>query len=206
MLIKQLINIVSIFCVLILSTLNVSAQSYEDSILLHRQKIKTDFLTKTKSPITATDTALLDYFAPNASYVFLANFVITPGMPVFKMPTSSGKAKPYRQYGYITFKFRGKEMKLLVYQSMDLLKDKQLRDYLFLPFRDLTNSESTYGGGRYLSLSQKDIIDGKMLIDFNKAYNPYCAYKDGYSCPITPAENLLRFNANAGEKMFKGEK
>lgn len=203
--IKQFFKITSISCTLMLLLLNAHAQSYEDTILLYRQKLKVEFLTKAKSPIGVADTALLDYFAPDKSYIFETKFVITPGMPVFNMPTSSGKSKPYRQYGYLTFMFRGKEIVLKVYQSMDLLKDKKLRNYLFLPFRDYTNSESTYGGGRYMSLSQEDILNGKLILDFNKAYNPYCAYKAGYSCPITPAENLLPFKLNAGEKMFRAK-
>ena len=71
---------------------------------------------------------------------------------------------------------------------------------MFLPFSDLTSGNETYGGGRYIDL---EIPKGKTItIDFNQAYNPYCAYNPKYSCPIVPAENELLTNVNAGVKKF----
>jgi uncharacterized protein (DUF1684 family) len=80
----------------------------------------------------------------------------------------------------------------------------QYKDYLYLPFKDFTNGESTYGGGRYLDFKMSDIQENQtIIIDFNKAYNPYCAYSDGYSCPIPPSENHLQVFIEAGEKNIK---
>jgi uncharacterized protein (DUF1684 family) len=73
---------------------------------------------------------------------------------------------------------------------------------LFIPFNDLTNYEETYGGGRYLDVSTTDIVNGKMVVDFNKSYNPYCAYSDGYNCPIPPDANKLQVTIKAGEKNY----
>jgi uncharacterized protein (DUF1684 family) len=73
-----------------------------------------------------------------------------------------------------------------------------------LAFTDLTNGEDTYGGGRYIDLYISDIAEGHITIDFNKAYNPYCAYSDGYNCPIPPASNSINLEIKAGEKMYKG--
>jgi len=75
---------------------------------------------------------------------------------------------------------------------------------LFLPFKDFTNNESTYGGGRYINFLDTDIKDGKIEIDFNKSYNPWCAYSDGFNCPIPPKENHIETEVTAGEKNFKG--
>ena len=90
----------------------------------------------------------------------------------------------------------GKEYKLNVYQSIDLLKDRKYRNYLFIPFRDATSGKETYGGGRYIELTipRADTI----MINFNLAYHPYCAYTEGYNCPIPPRENYLPVKIEAG--------
>ena len=75
---------------------------------------------------------------------------------------------------------------------------------MFLPFKDFTNNEGTYGGGRYINLLDTDIKNEKIEIDLNKSYNPWCAYSDGFNCPIPPRENHIEIEVNAGEKNFKG--
>jgi len=77
------------------------------------------------------------------------------------------------------------------------------RDYLFLPFKDATNGDSTYGGGRYIDIRMSEINNNTLTIDFNKAYNPYCAYSDGFNCPVPPLENHLEVALEAGERKFK---
>nr|WP_305050744.1 DUF1684 domain-containing protein [Elizabethkingia bruuniana] len=93
----------------------------------------------------------------------------------------------------------GQQYSLKVYQSQDLIKKPSFKDHLFLPFRDATNEKETYGGGRYIDLRipKKD----HLIIDFNKAYNPYCAYNAfDYNCPIVPIENKLPVEIRAGVK------
>jgi uncharacterized protein (DUF1684 family) len=115
------------------------------------------------------------------------------------MPTSSGKTKKYREYGKATFTLDGKSYTVSLYQSLDLMKQKQYEDYLFLPFRDETNSLETYGGGKYLDL--KIPANKNIIIDFNKSYQPYCAYNAyDYNCPIVPPENILPVRIEAGVK------
>jgi uncharacterized protein (DUF1684 family) len=82
------------------------------------------------------------------------------------------------------------------------MNDSTYKNYLFLLFTDATSGADSYGGGRYIDLSMQDIIDNSVLIDFNKAYNPYCAYASGYNCPIPPRENHIPFPIKAGEKDF----
>ncbi|MFT4568364.1 MAG: hypothetical protein ACI9FN_003333, partial [Saprospiraceae bacterium] len=108
----------------------------------------------------------------------------------------------YRQYGILTFKLKGQSLQLNVYQSQDLSDNPAFRKLLFLPFYDGSTGQSTYGGGRYINLT---IPEGDQItIDFNEAYNPYCAYRDGFSCPITPLENNLESVViMAGTKDFK---
>ena len=85
------------------------------------------------------------------------------------------------------------------------MTNAQYKDYLFLPFTDLTSGKETYASGRYLDLKTDEIKNGKVTLDFNKAYNPYCAYVSGvYNCPIPPKENTLGVEVKAGEKLFTG--
>ena len=121
------------------------------------------------------------------------------------MLTYSGMRKQYVKYGELHFELAGKKQRLNVYQSLDLRKMPQYRDYLFVPFKDLTNAGETYGGGRYLDFRMKDIEGSDCVLDFNKAYNPYCAYSEGYNCPIPPRENHLEAKVEAGEMNFGKE-
>jgi len=127
----------------------------------------------------------------------------TPGSTPFLIPTHSGKQKPFREYGTLTFVVHDSTLVLHMYQSIDLLNDAAHKDDLFVPFTDESNYEATYGGGRYIDLSTRDIKDNRILLDFNKCYNPYCAYANGFSCPIPPKENSLHVEINVGEKVFQ---
>ena len=140
----------------------------------------------------------LDYFDFDSSYQIEATFTKDKG-PKFEMPTSTTRLPIYRRYGYLTFSIDSVTCTLTVYQNMELRKEKEYKDYLFIPFRDATSAKSTYGGGRYLDAR---IPEGKsMLLDFNQAYNPYCAYSYKFSCPIPPKENTLEVAIEAGEKI-----
>ena len=109
----------------------------------------------------------------------------------FAMQTSTDRRPLYRKYGELRFVLLGQPMRLSVYQSVDGLKRPGLEDYLFVPFTDLTNGHGSYGGGRYLDLRIPPKGVTTMQLDFNRAYNPSCAYNRGYSCPVPPAENRL---------------
>ena len=181
-----------------------TVRTYADSIAQHREKYKNEFLTDAHSPLKATDTGNLRFFAPDARYRVTATFKLTPDAPVFDMTTHSGKLKKYRRYGIISFRIHDTVQTLEVYQGIDLMKQPELKDYLFIPFTDLTNYETTYGGGRYLDLRTGDIKHNTVVIDFNKCYNPYCAYAGGYSCPIPPDANKLKVTIPAGEMQYAG--
>ncbi|WP_247231693.1 DUF1684 domain-containing protein [Telluribacter sp. SYSU D00476] len=178
------------------------AQEYEEDIAIHRDEYMEEFLTTPNSPLKKEDLDGLRFYEPNLAYRVEARFVATPKSAPFEMPTYDGKQKTYVKYGELHFQIQGKLQKLIVYQSLGLRQLPQYRDYLFIPFKDPTNGQSTYGGGRYLDLRLKDIKDKRLLLDFNKAYNPYCAYSDGYSCPIPPKENHLKVAIEAGERTY----
>ncbi len=142
----------------------------------------------------------LDFFEPDTNYVVEARFVRTPESLPFLMPTTTDRKSKEVVYGIAHFELNGKKRKLEVYQSQELKEQEEHRDYLFLPFTDETNDKETYAGGRYIDLS---IPDADVIrLDFNKAYNPYCAYNKKYSCPIVPSINALDTEVRAGVKAF----
>ena len=181
--------------------------NYTADIEQHRQHYKQEFLEDSRAPLTAKDTALLDFFPADQAWQVTATFERTPDAKPFEMPTYSGKKKPFVRYGYATFTVAGKDYKLALYQNLRVVKMDAYKDYLFLPFKDHSNGATTYGGGRYLDFRTADISGtGTIVLDFNKAYNPWCAYSDGYNCPIPPVENHLNTSVDAGERNYKGEK
>lgn len=143
----------------------------------------------------------LEYYPIDSTYRVKARFIRTPNELPFNMPTTTDRLPIYVKYGEAMFTLKGKEFTLPLYQSQTLLSVDAMEDYLFLPFTDLTNGIETYGGGRYLDLKvpQEDFI----ILEFNKAYNPYCAYNERYSCPIPPKANRLDIEIKAGVKDWK---
>jgi uncharacterized protein (DUF1684 family) len=121
------------------------------------------------------------------------------------MPTYSGVTRTYIKYATAQCKYKKNTIQLQLYKNIHPPINPLYKNNIFLPFKDLSNGDTTYGGGKYINLLDTDIKDGKIDIDFNKAYNPWCAYSDGYNCPIPPRENNLQYNITAGEKIYKGE-
>ena len=131
-----------------------------------------------------------------------ANIEVLENEPWFNMATSSGVSREYRRYAKAIFELRGQTLELFLYQSKRLMAMEEYQDHLFLPFMDKTTGISTYGTGRFMDITKPE--GSTMVLDFNYAYNPYCAYTDGYSCPITPQENYIDIEVNAGIKGQEG--
>jgi uncharacterized protein (DUF1684 family) len=167
-------------------------------------KMNAEFKDASKSPLKDKDRKdfkSLDFFKVDSTYVVTAKFERTPDETPFEMKTTTERLPVYVKYGIITFNLKGNDYQLNVYQNQDLMKNDGYDDYLFLPFLDDTNGEETYGGGRYIDLTAPEADE--LVIDFNKAYNPYCAYNEKYSCPIVPRDNYLDLKVEAGVKIFK---
>ena len=169
-----------------------------------QRRMNAEFKDAAESPLKEKDRKSfkgLDFFKFDEAYVVTADFKRTPDEKVFKMKTTTGRLPVYVKYGEVSFTLKGRPHRLNVYQNQELIKKEGYENYLFLPFLDGTNGETTYGGGRYIDVS---IPEGDtMEIDFNKAYNPYCAYNEKYSCPIVPRENYIAVKIEAGVKNFK---
>lgn len=168
-----------------------------------QKEINAEYKDASKSPLKDKDRKNfkgLDFFKFDSTYVVQAKFEKTPDESPFEMKTTTDRLPVYVKYGIVTFNLKGKEYHLNVYQNQDLIKKEGFVDYLFLPFLDDTNGEESYGGGRYIDLKIPE--SDEVIIDFNKAYNPYCAYNEKYSCPIVPRENYLELKVEAGVKVF----
>lgn len=136
----------------------------------------------------------LKYYPENPALRFTLPIMPYADQERVTMITSTGSAREYVKYGQFSFEVNGEVATLQVYQDAD-------HGDFFLPFVDATAPDETYGAGRYLDLAPN--ADGTFTIDFNYAYNPYCAYNDKWSCPIPPKENRLTVRIEAGEKNFK---
>ncbi len=191
---------------LLLFSLKGYSQDYHTLIANHRENYKQDFLKEDGSPLKKENLNDLHFFEADSSYAVKADVEFLIDEKPFPMPTYSGKTKAYIRYALLKFSLHGTPHQLTVYRSIALSKIEAYKDYLFLPFTDETNANETYGGGRYIDLSLKDITENHVLVDFNKAYNPYCAYSAGYQCPQPPEENSLKVKINAGEKIYTGNK
>ncbi|MDB5277958.1 MAG: hypothetical protein JWR61_2913 [Ferruginibacter sp.] len=156
----------------------------------------------THEVVKGEDRKYLQFFAPDETYKVLASFEKLNDVQGFGMPTSTKMMQQYFKYGRITFKINDRICHLFVYQSKDLMNTKDYANYLFIPFTDATNGVETYEGGKYIDLTTQDIKNNTLEVDFNKAYNPYCCYVAGYSCPIPPKENALEVSILAGEKKY----
>lgn len=168
-----------------------------------QQQLNREYGDEKESPLLPEDRAQFKehpFFPIDAQYFVVAEFVRTENEKPFGMKTSTARLPMYEKYGEVYFRIDGTPCKLNVYRSLDLMKKEGFEDYLFLPFADLTNGEDSYLGGRYIDLR---IPKGNVIaIDFNQAYNPYCAYNHKYSCPAVPQENVLNVAIRAGVKKF----
>lgn len=140
----------------------------------------------------------LKYFEPDMKYRISAKLTTLSKGNIVVLTTNDGQEKKYLEYGYAHFSIDGIKNKLLILEVMDA---GPYRGTLFLAFADETSAIETYGAGRYLDI-KKVPGSSSVLLDFNKAYNPYCAYFSHFSCPFPPRENILKVAIRAGERSY----
>ncbi len=174
---------------------------YINSLKEERQVKDVEMQTDAQSPIPEDEKKTfksLNYYKPKVKFLKQASFVRFAQPEHFHMKTTTERLPEYSLYGKVTFRHMGRRITLNVYKNIELSKKQGFENYLFIPFTDKTNGKDTYGGGRFLDVTETGA--DKLTIDFNKAYNPYCAYNHKYSCPIPPPENHLKICIKAGEK------
>jgi uncharacterized protein (DUF1684 family) len=133
----------------------------------------------------------LDYFAENQALRFIVEPEPADGAEI-TIQTSDGRERVYTREATATIEVDGEPATVTIYGTP--------HGY-FLPFRDATSGAESYGAGRFLDIDEP--LEDRITIDFNLAYNPYCAYDEGYSCPLPPAENWLRIPIRAGERTYR---
>lgn len=159
---------------------------------------KNDFFARhPQSPLTQAqkrDFKGLNYFPESAALRLEVEVETSQTLENITIDTTGGQPQTYQRFGRFKFNVDGQTTELTIYQN---------KNGFFLPFVDALAGKETYPAGRYLE--PEKLPNGKFLVDFNEAYNPYCAYNEQWSCPITPAENRLKVSVYAGEKIFHHE-
>lgn len=165
-----------------------------------QKELDAQYSSEERSPLLPKDRKKfkgLPFFKINTDFIVTAQLERTTDVKPFKMKTTTDRKPEYVVYAVATFEINGGSFQLNIYKSYGSSKP-EYEDYLFLPFTDETSGDDSYGGGRFIDLR---IPEGnEIIIDFNQAYNPYCAYNHGYSCPIPPSENHLTTRIEAGVK------
>lgn len=173
----------------------------------YQRALNASYKDASKSPLKKKDLKKfkgLDFFLVDSTFIVIAKLTKIANAPIFEMATTTDRKPLYKEYGLLKFKLKGAETQLTIYQSQDDLRDEKYKNYLFLPFTDDTSGNESYGGGRYMDVMTTDEkADGTISLNFNNTYNPYCAYNDKYSCPLTPRKNHLDIEIKAGIKVFE---
>ncbi len=179
-------------------------KGYEKSIVTHRKKLERKFKDPRSSPLRedAREFQGNAYFPVDDQYRVEARIQKIVDVSPLLIPTSQpGRSTPFVPFAVLHMKVGEDSLQLHVYQQAKPASTEENKDWLFLPFTDETTGEETYGGGRYLDLKLPS--GDTIVVDFNLAYNPYCAYSDGYACPIPPNENRLKVPIRAGVKDYR---
>ncbi|MEX6626259.1 DUF1684 domain-containing protein [Tenacibaculum salmonis] len=171
----------------------------------YQKELNATFKDASKSPLTKKGLKKfkgLDFFPILAKYKVVAKIIKTADAPTFSFPTTTDRVVMYKKYGVVYFSIDKKDFELAIYQEEN--PKLTYMNNLFLPFLDKTNGKTSYEGGRFIDvLTTDETKNGTIIIDFNEAYNPYCAYSNRYSCPITPRENYLDIEIKAGVMAYK---
>ena len=174
--------------------------AYVQEIEKDREEKDRFMRTSPESPFAAApeDYKGLEYYPPDIKYRIIANLEPIQQKKTVILSTNDGKEQRYIEYAYADFKIDGVENRLLILEIADM---GPFRGKLFLAFGDETSARETYGAGRYLDVT-KTPGSNTIKLDFNLAYNPYCAYNDSFTCPLPPRQNILTIPIKAGEKLY----
>jgi uncharacterized protein len=193
---------IAVITIIISIWVNNNKRGHMQMILDWRKQKDNYFRTNDESPILDQETFTgLSYFEPKNDYKTKAHLTLLNDTLPHPMLRTDGKKEKYIKYAIATFKLNKKEYQLTLFKS---LRDTVNPNILFVPFTDRTSGELTYKAGRYLDIELKK--PDEVILDFNYAYNPFCAYNPRFSCPIPPIENFLDIEILAGEKIVEKAK
>ena len=183
-----------------LQDLVLNDEQYVARIEKERHAKNDEFRRVQGSPLSAEqrqEIERLNYYTPNKTYRITAQFEPFPVRDTIAMRLTDGKDEKYLRWGRASSEWQKQQQRLTVFR-----KANGPDTTLFIPFTDKTNGFDTYGGGRYLDAPKPSPDNQEITLDFNTAYNPYCAYNNDYACPVPPADNRLKVAIKAGEKSF----
>lgn len=174
--------------------------AYVEKIKKEREEKDRFMRNSRESPFAKSEDSYsgLNYFPPDVTYRVIANLEPIQQKKTVILGTNDGKEQRYIEYAYANFKLHGKDNRLLILEIADM---GPFRGKLFLAFGDETSARETYGAGRYLDVT-KSPGSSTIELDFNLAYNPYCAYDESFTCPLPPRENILGIPIKAGEMNY----
>jgi uncharacterized protein (DUF1684 family) len=199
---KPLAFLKTLFCftIMIFAQPVLSQESYDhERIINHRDSINHHFADPETSILDSTLIPTFDhlpFFEIDSTFRVNASFKKAKKRRTIIMKTSTDRMAEYLIYGTISFELKGEKCKLTVYRNKAHTTHPLYKDYLFLPFTDMSTGEESYGTGRYLDLKISDL--DHLILDFNYCYAPYCAYSDRYSCPVPPSNNHINLKVLAG--------
>jgi uncharacterized protein (DUF1684 family) len=174
-----------------------------------QEELDREYRDSKTTPLRAADLKTFkghNFYPIDLRYVVVARLTYTPDAPFVPFPATGKIVNTYRSFAVAEFELAGETHRLTIYQSKSLMNHPEYKDYLFLPFTDLTTGDETYGGGRYVDLRLPPEGAPTLVLNFHLSYNPYCAYSDRYSCPLVPKNNHLNVAIRAGVFMEGGEK
>lgn len=190
----------------ILPTLS-PAQSWKKEIRKFRKHLDEHYRNPETSPLEKEDLPDFkshNYFPMDKAFRVTAQLERTPDAEPFIMATVSGKKKTFRKFANLVFQIDDETLTIAAY----LYRDPETGNYdgeLFLPFKDDTSGDESYGGGRYIDMPVPAEDAKTVVLDFNQCYNPYCAYSSGWNCPIPPVENHLNIPIRAGTMAWESD-
>jgi uncharacterized protein len=176
---------------------NNNSSAYIEEIETYRAQIHVNMNSSRNSPFYEKKNFKgLDFFKPDETYAVQAKVIKQSEPELIQLETTTDRKPLYFRAYQLVFKINEKECTLWAYVKTDE------ENVLFIPFKDLTNNALTYGGGRYIEMDKPSDTSTTIVLDFNKAFNPYCHYNEKFSCPIVPTENNLEVEILAGEKIY----
>ncbi len=182
--------------ILIIQFIQDPFTEYKKVMLENRKQKVAFFKNGADSPIPDSLKSSFEglfFYPPDLAFKAEADFVVAKGDKQVLLAENSGEGKTYQKAGILTFKLSGQDCKLTAFYERE-----NNGANLFIPFSDLTAGKETYGGGRYL---EAKLVGDKALLDFNRAYHPYCVFNYSYVCPMPPEENKLNLKVRAGERL-----
>jgi len=191
-----------LYFILLLSITTSVVVAQQKDVYVESIKAYQENYTATHEVVKKKDIKYFRFFPISQDYNVTCRFEKLTDTTGFVMKTSANTLQHYFKYGKLSFTLNKMDCFLFVYQSKELMKTEKYHDYLFVPFTDASTGDESYGSGRYLEFYIPEIKNNSLQLDFNKAYNPYCAYATGFHCPIPPKENSLPIAIKAGEMVF----